>query len=1136
MKTVTTTYVTSANEAACLTGGASEDIPTVPATQITTLDNGEESEVKWYYDCNTPIFGPTQLVQKQEYDFGTAGGKIGPLLRTTDYDWLNLDFPAYYGVPSTTYPSARHILDRKTSVIVYDGSGKLLSKTLYTYDNNDEGTEGILTKTQKWRSTDGAMLTTTWNNWEYTYPNGTTVTYGFTNKYAGGENPSTAAYPTTITTVANGVSYVQQRQYYYGSGLVAASCGNNYSGTCKTGQSNVPDYTSYTYDLMGRETSTIAGDGGETTTCYSDDPGSSCYLNSGPVRTVTTKLIQSGVSEGTTNISMYAGSGGVPTTTDEITSDPSCSGGTVNVDTTYDPDGRKSTVSNPYCTTKPSASTSGTTTYSYDGLSRVIQVTNPDGTTATNTYAGRAVLSADEGNGTDRIERITQKDALGRLIDVCEITGTAEEGTSGTPASCGLDLAGTGFLTTYGYDASNGPLDAVTSVTQGAESRSFTYDSLGEILSATNPESGTTNYTTYDSMGNLTSKTSAKGITTTYSYNGLNQLLSESYSDGVTASSCFQYGQSTSGNGMGRLIAEWTQAAGSSCSSTVPSDGAITERSFTYDLMGRTATDQQCTSIEDCGTGTASAEVSYTYDLAGDVASFTNGMSGGSAMSFASNYNGADELASVTGPDSPGSDSGGNFNLFTGNSYTPSGAIANALVGPGVALTRNYNDRLLPTNESDVVGSTSGTATLQIAGAEEVSAFSSGNITFSGTEQSMTSDGTTVYDQGNIMVQINGYAYQVPYGEGSTPQSLASYLASIMTCGSGPNGLVQADAVGATVYFASCSAGLNTNYTISAFDDGHSSGFANYSFTPTASGANMTEVTSAPTETSSNALAFGETESSGMSSVYTIVVYAGGSNDLTKIITLDASSTSTPDTLAATLVSDLGSCSTSGVAVSGVVSGTTVTLEPCQSGTSYYFEGQRDACSGGSGSCISMTFINPELPGVSSGAVYDTGTISLTVNGTQIASTSYGEGSTPGSIVSALITASSGNTLVNLEEGDCSGDSCALAVTALDSGTSSDYSYSVNVDDTATAFSGTSFAASAASGSLESGTNVPLYSWAINTYAPDGDVLAMTDSVEGTWSYTYDDMNRVLSGDATSGPDDGMDLAWTYDRYGNRWS
>ena len=38
------------------------------------------------------------------------------------------------------------------------------------------------------------------------------------------------------------------------------------------------------------------------------------------------------------------------------------------------------------------------------------------------------------------------------------------------------------------------------------------------------------------------------------------------------------------------------------------------------------------------------------------------------------------------------------------------------------------------------------------------------------------------------------------------------------------------------------------------------------------------------------------------------------------------------------------------------------------------------------------------------------------------------------------------------------------------------------------------------------------------------------------WSYTYDDMNRVLTADASAGPDAGMDLSWAYDRYGNRWS
>ena len=31
-------------------------------------------------------------------------------------------------------------------------------------------------------------------------------------------------------------------------------------------------------------------------------------------------------------------------------------------------------------------------------------------------------------------------------------------------------------------------------------------------------------------------------------------------------------------------------------------------------------------------------------------------------------------------------------------------------------------------------------------------------------------------------------------------------------------------------------------------------------------------------------------------------------------------------------------------------------------------------------------------------------------------------------------------------------------------------------------------------------------------------------------------MNRVLTADASAGPDAGMDLSWAYDRYGNRWS
>ena len=46
----------------------------------------------------------------------------------------------------------------------------------------------------------------------------------------------------------------------------------------------------------------------------------------------------------------------------------------------------------------------------------------------------------------------------------------------------------------------------------------------------------------------------------------------------------------------------------------------------------------------------------------------------------------------------------------------------------------------------------------------------------------------------------------------------------------------------------------------------------------------------------------------------------------------------------------------------------------------------------------------------------------------------------------------------------------------------------------------------------------------------------MTDAVMGTWSYTYDDFNRLTGGSATAGVDSGLALGWTYDRYGNRWA
>ncbi len=69
-----------------------------------------------------------------------------------------------------------------------------------------------------------------------------------------------------------------------------------------------------------------------------------------------------------------------------------------------------------------------------------------------------------------------------------------------------------------------------------------------------------------------------------------------------------------------------------------------------------------------------------------------------------------------------------------------------------------------------------------------------------------------------------------------------------------------------------------------------------------------------------------------------------------------------------------------------------------------------------------------------------TGTLTLDVNGTQIASASYGAASTPSTIASALASSSSGNSLVTLAASGAN-----LIVTAKGDGTITDYSYQVDV-------------------------------------------------------------------------------------------
>jgi RHS repeat-associated protein len=70
---------------------------------------------------------------------------------------------------------------------------------------------------------------------------------------------------------------------------------------------------------------------------------------------------------------------------------------------------------------------------------------------------------------------------------------------------------------------------------------------------------------------------------------------------------------------------------------------------------------------------------------------------------------------------------------------------------------------------------------------------------------------------------------------------------------------------------------------------------------------------------------------------------------------------------------------------------------------------------------------------------------------------------------------------------------------------------------------------------------VPLYSFSIQTtgggaegYDPVGNVTGYTDSVNGTWSFTYDSLNRVATATGSQTNNSYPNYCWQYDNFGNR--
>jgi RHS repeat-associated protein len=700
------------------------------ASDQITLDNGLTSLATYKYG-----YPGAQITEKDEYDYGS--GAPGPLLRKTIYNYQSF-------ANTAVFPNLASIFDRPCQVITYDGTGtNRVAETDSYYDNgatttpcgaagtpsvvsaggtsltgHDATNYGVsatgpranLTQVSRWLKTGGTPSTTysydetgqvvsmtdpNLNKTLYSYSDSfvSTNTGGFTT--TAGSPPTgtvTNAYVTKITGPAtNGVSHVENFSYGYNDGQLTVSKDEN------------QQTTSYRYnDLLGRLTEVDHPDGGETMYAYNDSARlfTACDLLNGTAGATCSPTSPPAGWE--TNVTLRDGSGHI--IQNQLVSDPD---GTINTKTAYDGLGHAYQVWNPYRST--SDSTYGITTYTYDALGRTTKVAHPDGSLSTTSYTGRATEVTDEGNGTAPVKRISQVDGLGRLTSICEVTSSTLLGPGGTPAACGQDIAGTGFLTTYSYDS----LGNLLTVNQGSlGQRTFAYDSLSRLLCTANPETGsatcpnpdngtytagTTRYA-YDANGNLSQRTrpapnqtsGSTTVTTTYAYDTLNRLTQESYSDTVptytngTPTVMYGYDQ-TSITMESQQFSISNNAGRMSWSAPVDQNGYTIEmNAFSYDPMGRIAEMWQENPVY-----SNNIFVSYGYDLLGDETS--RNISGNT---YAATYNAIGQLTSFIATDF--TDATNPANLLTNGHYDPFGHLTAATFANGLSQSWAYDNRGRP--------------------------------------------------------------------------------------------------------------------------------------------------------------------------------------------------------------------------------------------------------------------------------------------------------------------------------------------------------------------------------------------------------------------------------------------------------
>ncbi len=585
-----------------------------PASQTTILENNQQSQVQTDYDSNG------NLLETREYDWGS--GAPGSLVRRT----------------TLTYAVIGHILNRIASTVIKDGSGIIKSRKVFAYDAGGAftGANCITGAPSHDDANYGCSFTARGNQTSATSytdpvtPSGAitkNVTYDSLGNVRTAQvdscqlkqwtfSSSPYAYPNSAICGSAGVQLTTNYVYDINTGLVLTSTDEN------GGQA------SYSYDSMKRIVTATRPDMAQIVYTYND------------VSNAVTRTFPLTASASTKNVSFVDGLGRL---IKQQTTDVSGTSYSIK-ETKYDFAGRTYKTSNPHNSTAQYW-----TEIRFDGLGRQKSAVLQDNSQTLYSYSGTTVTVTDPAGK----QRKMQYDALGRLVSVFE-----PDVNSGNALT---------QQTSYTYNI----FDAVTQVTQGVQTRTYTYDALGRLTDSTTPEAGHFNYQ-YNNFGLVTQRTDARGVITTYGYDTLNRPTGPSYNVGLTGvpathSVVLTYGTNAVQFNNGRLI--------------TMTDGVGSEN-YAYNNLG------QLTQLQKIIAGTTYT-TSYAYNLAGEVTQITYPSNRVLQRSFDAIGRLCEIAPSTSGCSTAASPYGTAFG------YTSASQVTGFIYGNGVTSSYSYStDRL----------------------------------------------------------------------------------------------------------------------------------------------------------------------------------------------------------------------------------------------------------------------------------------------------------------------------------------------------------------------------------------------------------------------------------------------------------